>query len=484
MAEERVHVPSEARSAADSTGESLANGRYVIFGQLGQGSQAETLKAVDKLQGQTVAIKRFRIGHAKTWKDVELAEREARILATLNHPALPRYVEHFEEQGCLYLVMECVEGQSLAEHAKQGGRLGLPELRRLLLMLSDVLGYLHSRIPAVIHRDIKPGNIIYRPDGSFCLVDFGSVRDGLRPDGGSTVVGTFGYMAPEQFQGRAQASTDLYAVGVLLLCLITNRPPEDLPHRGLALDAEAALGHSLPAAWVQMISQLVNLDPDQRPHSLAPLLQTLDAGGTAVPGGTNTPFDASASGGASQGSTADPDAAFTPEVEEPSSAFTAVVGTNFGPVPFLVLLIARLAIWAALCVGVPLLLQILSIFFGAQLRRAARRVYAAGQLAQTRLAEAARHLQRSEPFMLEGRRYHRRHRRSRGWPATDRSWQDPARDWRQQVRIDLPGFVDDVTRHTAPGKTKDHESARRRPAALFDDSNDADSGNTTKKQNK
>ena len=86
---------------------------------------------------------------------------------------------------------------------------------RLLGDASSVLAYLHGRSPPVVHRDIKPANLTFRrPDGSYAFVDFGAVtKDNLRPEGGSTVVGTFGFMAPEQFQGRALPGSDVYGVG-------------------------------------------------------------------------------------------------------------------------------------------------------------------------------------------------------------------------------------------------------------------------------
>jgi hypothetical protein len=243
----------------------LRSGRYVIIGELGAGSQAETLDAVDKLAGRAVAVKRFQVRGARSWKDVELAEREARVLSTLSHPNLPVYVEHFEEDGALYLVMEKIEGETLSSLRKRKALLSSDDIARFLSDAALVLGYLHSRLPAIIHRDIKPGNVIRRADGSFAFVDFGSVRDQLKPEGGSTVVGTFGYMAPEQFQGRALPGSDVYAVAATALSLATGREPEDLPHRGLAIDVPAALGPGAEPWLVRALSAMLDPDPDKRP---------------------------------------------------------------------------------------------------------------------------------------------------------------------------------------------------------------------------
>src|SRR5882724_5445271 len=243
----------------------LRGGRYAIVGVLGAGSQAETLDAVDKQGGCAVAIKRFQVRGAKSWKDVELAEREARVLSTLSHPNLPVYVEHFEEDGALYLVMGKIEGETLASLRKRQAMLCSADVARFLADADGVLAYLHSRAPPIIHRDIKPGNVIRRADGSYAFVDFGSVRDQLKPEGGSTVVGTFGYMAPEQFQGRALPGSDVYAVAATALSLVTGREPEDLPHRGLAIDVPAALGRGAEPWLVHALSAMLEPDPDKRP---------------------------------------------------------------------------------------------------------------------------------------------------------------------------------------------------------------------------
>jgi serine/threonine protein kinase len=256
--------------------ETLRDGRYVIMRPLGEGSQGATLEAVDKRVGRLVAIKRFEVKTAKKWKDVELAEREARVLASLSHPSLPAYVEHFEENGALYLVMERIDGVSLADFRKSGAVFRTDDVKRLLEQAAVVLAYLHSRTPPIIHRDLKPSNVIRRPDGSFAFVDFGAVRDRLRPSGGSTVVGTFGYMAPEQFQGRALPASDVYAIGATALWMLTGEEPEDLPHKGLGIDVPTALGRRGSAELVTILSAMLEPDPEKRAQSGAPLLVGLE----------------------------------------------------------------------------------------------------------------------------------------------------------------------------------------------------------------
>jgi hypothetical protein len=223
---------------------------------------------VDKLEGRPVAIKRFDVRGARSWKDVELAEREARVLASLSHPKLPGYVDHFEEDGALYLVMEKIEGTPLSTLCRRGP-MSESDVRRLLEDADDVLRYLHGRQPPVIHRDLKPANVLRRPDGSYAFVDFGAVRDMMRPEGGSTVVGTFGYMAPEQLQGRAGPATDVYALGATVISALTGREPENLPHRGLSIDVDAAVGTTVSRELRARLAAMLEPDPDRRATSIA-----------------------------------------------------------------------------------------------------------------------------------------------------------------------------------------------------------------------
>jgi len=276
-------------------GQTFRDGRYVVLRVLGEGSQGSTFEAVDKREGRLVALKRFAVRDAKQWKDVELAEREARVLSSLKHKDLPAYVEHFEEDGALILVMQRMEGVSLTEFVKKGGAWGEDDVKRLLEQASGVLAYLHDRSPAIIHRDLKPANVIRRPDGSFAFVDFGAVRDRLRPQGGSTVVGTFGYMAPEQFQGRACPASDVYAIGATALWMLTQTEPEKLPHKGLAIDVAAALGPKRSPNLVAVLRAMLEIDPERRPASIAPLLAGFEVRGRTVRAGLREPGDEPAS---------------------------------------------------------------------------------------------------------------------------------------------------------------------------------------------
>ena len=224
-----------------------------------------------------MAIKRFAVRGAASWKDVELAEREASVLESLSHPLLPAHIEHFEENGALYLVMQKIDGTSLARAVERGGSLSRDDVLRFLRDAGSVLEYLHGRSPPVFHRDVNPKNVIRRPDGSYVLVDFGAVRHRLKPDGGSTVVGTFGYMAPEQFQGRALPQSDVYSVGATALRLLTGLEPDKLPHRGLAIDVGAALPRGFDPALRSVLERMLDPDPDRRGTSVAKLVAQLEA---------------------------------------------------------------------------------------------------------------------------------------------------------------------------------------------------------------
>ncbi len=256
--------------------------RYVVSRVLGEGSSGRTLLCHDPVEDREVAIKELRFGRLAAWKQLELFEREAAILARLQHPAIPRVFDFIQTPGsdAVYIVQEFIDGPSLKERIEGRPMLGQREVMDLAEQMLQVLDYLHGRAPPVLHRDIKPSNVLFRADGRVALVDFGGVLLGWRPPGseGATVVGTFGYMPPEQLLGQAGLASDLYALGATLLHALTGRPPTDFPFDSGRIEVPKEL-HSGPL--VALIEALLRPAPRDRPQSAAEALTLL--GGHALP---------------------------------------------------------------------------------------------------------------------------------------------------------------------------------------------------------
>jgi hypothetical protein len=224
--------------------------RYKIMDVLGRGGSGITYRAEDAFTGRQVALKELSLRGLSDWKKLELFEREARVLEDLDHPAIPQYVDYFQvdtaDNRQFYIAQEIAEGQSLAELVAAGDRFSESEVERIAAEVLEVLQYLHSLNPPIVHRDIKPQNLIRGTDGRIYLVDFGAVQMAYREATafGSTVVGTYGYMAPEQFRGQAYPATDLYGLGATLLNLLTHQNPGDLPQQRLRIDFRSAINVS------------------------------------------------------------------------------------------------------------------------------------------------------------------------------------------------------------------------------------------------
>ncbi|NJK64304.1 MAG: serine/threonine protein kinase [Synechococcaceae cyanobacterium SM2_3_1] len=222
--------------------------QYQLLYPLGKGGSGLTYAALDKKTHAHIALKIFNPSRIKDWKKVELFEREIRTLKALDHPGIPKYLgcASFQCQGRTFFAIsqELVPGKSLSEWISQGWRPGERTVKQIAAQVLEILSYLQSLIPPVIHRDIKPENIIYFPNtsdqgdkGIIYLVDFGAVQEKLHDATlGSTVVGTFGYIAPEQYRGQAFLSTDLYGLGTTLVYLLTAKHPADLPHHRMKVD--------------------------------------------------------------------------------------------------------------------------------------------------------------------------------------------------------------------------------------------------------
>ena len=250
-------------------------GRFAVDGVLGEGAQGTTFQGTDLKTGARVAIKVFDVGRAKDWKALQLFDREADTLKTVEHPGIPKLLDIIvdEETGARAMVRTLVPGESLAAEIKSKGPLSEAALWSVLIDVTDVLGALHGRSSPIVHRDLKPANLIRRPDGKVCLVDFGGVGR-MRESAGSTVVGTFGYMAPEQLYGAQTPATDLYSLGATLLTLATGHEPEELPRTGLSIDVDQAAAKLSPQLR-ELLKKLTAPDPSQRPADAAALLGEL-----------------------------------------------------------------------------------------------------------------------------------------------------------------------------------------------------------------
>jgi eukaryotic-like serine/threonine-protein kinase len=215
---------------------------YQILAVLGEGGTGKTYRALNKQNQTEVAIKVLSLRGMGDWKTLELFDREAKILAQLEHPAIPCYLDSFrteiagEETFCL--VQEIAPGRSLTSWVESGHIFKESELREIATQILEILIYLQTFTPPIIHRDLKPQNLLRSESGKIYLVDFGAVRDTYHHTitGGSTIVGTYGYMAPEQFRGQAVLATDLYGLGTTLLYLNSGQDPADLPVKQMKIN--------------------------------------------------------------------------------------------------------------------------------------------------------------------------------------------------------------------------------------------------------
>ncbi|MGB3402109.1 MAG: serine/threonine-protein kinase [Microcoleaceae cyanobacterium] len=225
--------------------EKVLKKRYVFQKLLGKNAGRRTVLARDLETQQLVVVKILTFDPGCQWDDLKLFEREAETLQSLSHPAIPRYLDHFEFEAenttGFALVQSYIEARSLEDWVNLGRTFNEIELKQLAESLLEILIYLHSQNPPVIHRDLKPSNILLtnrsgNSIGQVYLVDFGSVQTLVRTEGSTmTVVGTYGYMPPEQFGGRAVPATDLYSLGATLIYLATGKHPADLPQEDLRI---------------------------------------------------------------------------------------------------------------------------------------------------------------------------------------------------------------------------------------------------------
>lgn len=207
---------------------SLLNKRYRIVEILGQGGMAAVYRAVDENLGVEVAVKENLF---TTEEYSRQFRREAVILANLRHPNLPRVTDHFViEQRGQYLVMDYIEGEDLRQRMDRLGSCAEQEAIVIGVALCDALIYMHTRKPAVLHRDLKPGNVKITPRGDIFLVDFGlaKVMHGRQATTTGARAMTPGYSPPEQYgTARTDHRSDVYSLGATLFSALTDVIPED-----------------------------------------------------------------------------------------------------------------------------------------------------------------------------------------------------------------------------------------------------------------
>jgi serine/threonine protein kinase len=229
----------------ENTPKQILHERYEVISELGRQTGRRTLLALDLQTQQQVVVKVLYLGQDFDWQDLKLFQREAETLKTLNHPQIPRYLDYFEfetsDDKGFGLVQTYVAAKSLEQQLIAGRRFSESEIKELAISLLEILNYLHQQEPSIIHRDIKPSNILLtnrsgNSVGEVYLVDFGSVQNIAAQEGGTiTVVGTYGYMPPEQFGGRTKPASDLYSLGATLIYVMTGLHPTELPQQDLRI---------------------------------------------------------------------------------------------------------------------------------------------------------------------------------------------------------------------------------------------------------
>jgi serine/threonine protein kinase len=235
--------PSDVnRSTAGATllaPDTILQSRYRVIQSLGKGGMGAVYEAIDLRLGHTVALKQTLTNDEGQWKQFE---REARLMAGLNHPALPRVSDYFTEGHRAFFVMQYVEGRDLAEIiAQQPGPFPRPAVIAWADQLLDALIYLHTHERQIIHRDIKPHNLKVTSGGQIILLDFGLAKTQTAdPAGSLSCTSVFGYTpryAPlEQIQDLGTSpQSDIYALGATLYHLLTGVKPPDALARATAL---------------------------------------------------------------------------------------------------------------------------------------------------------------------------------------------------------------------------------------------------------
>ncbi len=268
-------------------------GRYTIITKIGYGGMSSVFRALDPQSGNDVAFKFLQDNLANYASSKLRFEQEARLLLGVRHPAIVPLLDFGEEAGRMYLVMPYMPNDSL-NHRLANGRLPLDEVIPILERVAAALDEAHAR--NIIHRDIKPQNILLDSSGAAYLSDFGVARllDGDQPEKTMTLIGTPDYMAPEQInEGNLSPQTDIYQLGVTLFKMLTGTTPYKgsihnlmTQHLQAPIPSAESLNRSLPAGCDAVLRKAMAKSPNQRFASASDLVAALEQVRTADAVGT------------------------------------------------------------------------------------------------------------------------------------------------------------------------------------------------------
>lgn len=260
----------------------VLDGKYEILKKVGQGGMSIVYLAMDNRLNKQWAVKEIKNDGSKTIDTLlKGLEREANILKNVDHPVLPRIVDIINENGTIYVIMDFVEGKPLNEVLKTEGAQSQSKVIEWGRALASALDYLHSMNPPIIYRDMKPSNIMLKPDGTVKLIDFGTAKEYvIENNADTTALGTRGYAAPEQFgdaQGRGiyntDARTDIYNLGATLYHLVTGKNPSEPPYE---IKPIRQWNPMLSSGLEQIILRCCQANPNDRYQSCSELLYALD----------------------------------------------------------------------------------------------------------------------------------------------------------------------------------------------------------------
>ncbi|MEH7436897.1 serine/threonine-protein kinase [Neobacillus drentensis] len=257
---------------------SVIDGKYEILKLIGQGGMSKVYLAMDKRLNKQWAVKEIekRARDKNNEVIIQSAIDEANMIKKLDHPALPRIVDIIDNGQVIFVIMDYIEGEPLSKILDEYGAQPQELVIDWAKQLCEVLDYLHTCNPAIIYRDMKPGNVMLKPDGHLKLIDFGIAREYKEQNLADTVsLGTKGYAAPEQFGGKGQtdARTDVYCLGVTLYHLVTGQNPCEPPYE---LYPIREWNPQLSGGLEKIIQKCTQLNPDDRYQSCAELLYALN----------------------------------------------------------------------------------------------------------------------------------------------------------------------------------------------------------------